>query len=297
MRHLSDMRTFRNIAQRLFRKRPEFLVLLPIHRPPDLLGYALKSIIEQTVQDFQVHIICDGAPPETGEEARKWADSDDRIFAHDLPKGERHGEEHRDRVIRSSSAKYVCQLADDDLWLPNHLEVMKHLLQRVDFGHSIQLRVEPTLEFFFDVGSLDMDQTRERMRRTMFNIFGPTAAGYRRDAYMRLKIGWSPAPGNIWTDLYMWRKFLAEPSITPGFVREFTNMHLPALDFRDSTVTERRALSELLSRQISNPQKLHQILLMLHDALYMRRDYHENGTSEYPHSSGYVRLDLANFLA
>lgn len=270
--------------------------MVPVHRPPDLLSCALNSIVEQTVQDFEVHIICDGAPIETGIKAKQWAERDDRFFAHILPKGRRHGEEHRDRIINASKAKYVCQIADDDLWFHNHLEVMRHLLECVDFGHSIQLQVEPSLEAFFDIRSLVDTQTRERMQQSLFNVFGPTAAGYRRDTYKRLKTGWSPAPGDIWTDLFMWRKFLNMGSISVGFAREFTNLCPRAISFQNSSLSERRTVNELLLKQISDPQQLHQLTLILHDALNRMEYRHDNSTPERSDSTAYVRFDLSHSL-
>lgn len=40
-------------------------VLLPVHRPPALLPYAIESVLAQTHQDFQLIVVCDGAPAET----------------------------------------------------------------------------------------------------------------------------------------------------------------------------------------------------------------------------------------
>ena len=47
-------------------------------------------------------------------------------------------------------------------------------------------------------------------------VFGPTAAGYRIEAYRALPIGWSPAPRDLHTDLFMWRKFLAQDKLRFG---------------------------------------------------------------------------------
>ena len=45
---------------------PTFTILLPVNRPPALLKYAVRSVQAQERQDFELFIICDGAPPENG---------------------------------------------------------------------------------------------------------------------------------------------------------------------------------------------------------------------------------------
>ena len=67
---------------------PTFTVLAPIHRPPDLLPFAIRSVLDQTRSDFELFIICDGAPEATAEAARAFAAQDRRIRAFVHPKGD-----------------------------------------------------------------------------------------------------------------------------------------------------------------------------------------------------------------
>jgi glycosyltransferase involved in cell wall biosynthesis len=196
-------------------ERPLFSILLPIHRPPHLLPFAVSSVLAQTDRRFELFILCDGAPAETVAAAEKLAKEDARIAVRAFPKGERHGEAHRDRVIREDSrGDMICQIADDDLWFPGFLEQMGRLLETTDFGNLIQVQVRPGDVYVPLCHDLAMPEIRERMLHRQFNFFGPTCCGYRRSAYDRLDTGWSPAPENIWTDLYMWRKFLACDGMT-----------------------------------------------------------------------------------
>ena len=65
---------------------PLFSVLLPITRPPVLLPFAIESVLEQSIADFELLVICDGAPPETVACGGAYAKSDAREGAL-LPKG------------------------------------------------------------------------------------------------------------------------------------------------------------------------------------------------------------------
>src|SRR5262245_9622431 len=98
---------------------PLFAILLPITRPPAVLPLAIESVLAQTIADFELLVICDGAPPETVACAEDYAGRDPRVkvFAH--PKGARHGEAYRHSALATSDARYVAHICDDDLWMPN----------------------------------------------------------------------------------------------------------------------------------------------------------------------------------
>ena len=196
---------------------PEFTVILPIVRPPDFLPYAVRSVLAQTVSSFELVIVSDGAPMETVRRAEALAKADARIRVASFPKGERHGEEHRATVLRQALGRKVAHLGDDDLWFPDHLEVLGRLLETVDFGNVLQVRLLPdgTLRAPM-AGHLRDRVCRERMRRRRWNFFGPTEAGYRMNAYQSLPYGWRPAPEGVYSDLHMWRQFLDQQGLRVG---------------------------------------------------------------------------------
>jgi hypothetical protein len=211
------------------RARRQFTVLLPIHRPPAFLPNAVASVLRQSVRDLELCIICDGAPPETAACARALAATDPRLSVFDCAKGERNGEAHRARVLESARSEFVAQIADDDLWFPDHLKRLAHRLQRADFVALRQIAVLPTGELWAEeFGDLGDPHTRTRMLEQLWNFFGPTVAGYRLSAYRSLPVGWSPAPAGLYSDLYMWRKFLAQPNLRLRSGVEVTSLKFTA---------------------------------------------------------------------
>jgi len=44
---------------------PAFTILLPVVRSPELLWFAIDSVRKQTLGDFELFIVSDGAPAET----------------------------------------------------------------------------------------------------------------------------------------------------------------------------------------------------------------------------------------
>jgi glycosyltransferase involved in cell wall biosynthesis len=204
-----------------------FTVLLPVHRPPALLAYAVDSVLAQTHADLELFIVCDGAPDETVACAHACAERDPRVKVFAFPKGERFGEAHRHAALAHATGEFVAHIADDDLWFPNFLAEAAGLLRDADFGSLLHLLVHPD-------GRLELypcDLARPEIRARLLaeppqNRFGLSFGAYRLAAYRRLPVGWSPAPPGLWSDLHMWRKFLARDDMVFA-----TRMSIAALSF------------------------------------------------------------------
>src|SRR4051794_5700176 len=112
-----------------------FTIVLCVHRQPTLLPFAIDTVLWQSHSNFELFIVCDGAPPETAACANAYAARDSRVRVFDFEKGERNGERHRDKVLALASGDLVAHLADDDLWFPDHLRELAALLAEVEFGN------------------------------------------------------------------------------------------------------------------------------------------------------------------
>lgn len=191
-----------------------FTVLLCIHREPVLLPFAIETVLWQSHENFELFVVCDGAPPETVRCAREFAERDPRIRVFEFAKGERNGERHRDAVLALASGEFVAHIAYDDLWFPDHLRELAALLAEVEFGNLVLMGMGPDGVPVYFPGDLSDPDLRARLLSERWNFFGPTVAGYRLATYRRLPEGWAPAPPDVWTDLHMWRKFLRLDGIT-----------------------------------------------------------------------------------
>lgn len=224
-----------------------FTVLLPVLRPPVMLPHAIRSVLRQTEGDLELCIVGDGAPAETIDAARAFARDDPRVHVFPFAKGARHGEAHRAAVLRGAQSRFVAQIGDDDLWFADHLARLGRLLARADFVSLPQTRLidDDTLlsaSFWFDLRD---PASRARMLREPFNFFGPSEAGYRLSAYRALPEGWSPAPPDLPSDLFMWRKFLTHPGLTFGTGFVPTSLKFGADDWKTIPLTRR---AEIIAR-------------------------------------------------
>lgn len=231
---------------------PRFTVLLPVHRPPALLPFAIDSVLAQEHTDFELFIVCDGAPAETIACAEAYAARDGRVRTFPFAKGERHGEAHRHAVLALATGELVAQIADDDLWLPNHLGELSALLADADFGHTLHTSATPDGAVLITAGNLASPLVRDMMLRQLHNTFGPTSAGYRLAAYRRLPDGWSPAPPEVWTDLHMWRKFLRCDGLLFATRYAVTGLHFAAAARPGMILDERVAENRLWQARLAD---------------------------------------------
>ncbi|OCP10125.1 MULTISPECIES: glycosyltransferase [unclassified Ensifer] len=236
--------------------RPFFTVLLPIHRSPELLPFAVESVLTQSNADFELFIVCDGAPDATVACAKELAERHRQIRVFAFEKGERHGEVHRDVALREARAPLVAQIGDDDLWFPDHLAVLGSLLETVDFGNLLQAELLPDGSIAVHIDDLADKATRQRMCSGPWNFFGPSVAGYRLSAYRSLPIGWSPAPPDLWTDLHMWRKFLQHESLTFGTSFSVQCLKLSAHHRQSIETADRAKENAAVTRALTVPNQL-----------------------------------------
>jgi glycosyltransferase involved in cell wall biosynthesis len=238
---------------------PKFTILLPVHRGPHLLPYAIASVLRQSEKSFELFIVCDGAPDETADYARTCEASDPRVRAFVFAKGERHGEAHRHFALSHAKGRFVAQIADDDLWFEDHLRELDLLLQSCDFGHLLHTEIgadEIPAALYADLRD---PKFRSVVATRRVNFSGPTAVGYRLDTYRRLPLGWSPAPANVWSDLFMWRKFLALPQTRFGTRIAVTSLHLGSPARRDWSEDRRKGEMARWAGYLKDPKECDRI--------------------------------------
>lgn len=217
-------------------------VVIPTFDHGPTLLRAVPTALHQTVREIEVFVVGDGVPELTREIVADLASSDDRIRFFDHPKGSGNGEVHRHAALREASGRIVAYLADDDLWLPDHLEELEGLLRGADFAHSYPIRVEPD----GSIGDWNVDLTLPWYREAMLsgtNFVPLSCGGHSLDLYRRLPHGWRTRPEGIPSDLYMWQQILSAPSVRAVSGTRPTVVHLPS-SLRPGWSAERR-LQEL----------------------------------------------------
>jgi glycosyltransferase involved in cell wall biosynthesis len=188
-------------------------IIIPTHDHGLTLRYPLASLKQQTLSNFDAYIIGDGVPESLKPALRGLVAEDERFHFLDHPKHFRRGEPYRDGVLRGAADGIVCYLCDRDIWLPEHLEQMWELLQSADYSHSLPLHILPDGSYRAFPLDLSFAGYRSMMCTVNDNRIPFSCFAHRLDAYHRLPEGWATTPGDLWTDLHMFRKFFASESL------------------------------------------------------------------------------------
>jgi len=99
---------------------PRVSVVIPTHNRSQLLKKALKSVLGQTYQNFEIIVVDDGMKERAGDSVGFFNDSRIRYIAHGSEKG---GSAARNTGVVNSEGAFIAFLDDDDEWLPEKLKV------------------------------------------------------------------------------------------------------------------------------------------------------------------------------
>ncbi|MBD8524478.1 glycosyltransferase family 2 protein [Pseudomarimonas arenosa] len=215
------------------------LILCPTFDHADTLHVSIASVRAQHFRDWEMVVIGDGAPDRSAEIIEAIRAEDARISAVWQPKSERFGELYRDPIIRASTAEFVLHLSDDDVWLPEHIDLMLELLEHAEWVNQAPLRVAVSGEDaeWWPVNHGTPSMRAACQRRAPLSA-GINYVGYRREAYLRLPEGWTCAPWSAGTsDVYMWSKFFHDPALVVASAASTSAIKFP------STVGSRKGRS------------------------------------------------------
>lgn len=100
---------------------PKVSVIIPTYNRADIIGRAVKSVLDQTYQNFEIIIIDDSPSDETEKVVRSFNDKKIK-YIHNKAKTNLPMARNQGVRESSSDSKYIAFLDDDDEWLPQFLE-------------------------------------------------------------------------------------------------------------------------------------------------------------------------------
>ena len=227
-------------------------VLIPTFNHGPTLRHSVGSALEQTVSDIEVFIVGDGVPDVTREIVADLMEHDERVRFFDNPKGPRTGELHRHRALAEARGEIVCYLSDDDLWLPDHVETMRELLDVADYANALMLHLDAASRV--GVAPLNLSYPGEReLVVTGRKGTSLSSMTHTLEMYRRLPYGWRTTPRRIYTDYYMQQQFLGEASCRAVSSMRPTMLKFKSLDRAEWSLDQRVAELEEWRRRFRNP--------------------------------------------
>ena len=102
----------------------KFSVIIPLFNKGPYIERAIKSVLNQTIQNFEI-IVIDGGSDDNGPKIVKDT-NDSRI--HFLSRREKEFPMHAMKESKSAKNDFIAFLDADDEWMPKHLETILRLI-------------------------------------------------------------------------------------------------------------------------------------------------------------------------
>ncbi|GAB5401396.1 MAG: glycosyltransferase family 2 protein [Aureisphaera sp.] len=104
---------------------PRFSVVIPLFNKENYIQDTLKSVLNQTFDDFEIIVINDCSTDSSFEKAKEINDPRIQFLAHSENKGLSAS---RNTGIRAANGDYIAFLDADDLWKPSFLATIQQLI-------------------------------------------------------------------------------------------------------------------------------------------------------------------------
>lgn len=110
--------------------KPFFSVVIPLYNKQNYVQETIKSVLEQSFQDFEIVVVNDGSTDKSATVVESIEDKRIRLI-HQENAGVSVA---RNRGIKEAKADYIAFLDADDIWLPEFLQTMHDMI--IDFPNA-----------------------------------------------------------------------------------------------------------------------------------------------------------------
>ena len=107
---------------------PFFSIIIPTYNRAAFITKAIKSVLEQTYNDWELIIIDDGSTDNTKDVIKQFEDVRINYF---FQKNQERSSA-RNNGIKKSKGKYICFLDSDDYYLNNRLQLLYNEINKLD---------------------------------------------------------------------------------------------------------------------------------------------------------------------
>lgn len=105
-----------------------FSIVIPLYNKEPHIAETLESVFAQTYQQFEVVVVNDASTDRSREIVENFSDPRIRIIDRDKPGA--GGAAARNRGIKEAKYEHIAFLDADDVWKPEHLELMVALIKQ-----------------------------------------------------------------------------------------------------------------------------------------------------------------------
>jgi glycosyltransferase involved in cell wall biosynthesis len=122
---------------------PRVSVIIATYNWSSVLRFAIRSVLWQTEQNFEILVVGDGCTDDSESVCRSFGDA--RIRWHNLPVNFGNQFAANNAGIAMARADYIAYLGHDDVWHPDHLKTLLSAATRdgADFAASLVEMIGP----------------------------------------------------------------------------------------------------------------------------------------------------------
>ena len=116
---------------------PQITVIIATYNKKNTLVHAIDSVLWQTFKDFECWVIGDACTDDSGKLVAAY--NDPRLKWHNLAQNSGYQSAPNNEGLRRAQGQYIAYLNHDDIWLPNHLQILYECMTEndADFTYSI----------------------------------------------------------------------------------------------------------------------------------------------------------------
>lgn len=104
-----------------------FSVIMPVYNGEKFIDAAIRSVLEQTMEDWELIIVDDGSTDHTQEVLKKYKE---KANIHSITQTNKGVSAARNKGMSMAKGDYFVFLDADDVWDNNHLAIMHHLIEK-----------------------------------------------------------------------------------------------------------------------------------------------------------------------
>ena len=122
---------------------PMVTAIIATYNKRATLRYAIDSVLWQTFDDFELWVIGDCCTDDSEQLVGSYKDP--RVHWHNLPENSGYQSGPNNEGLRRARGKFIAYLNHDDIWLPNHLQVLVECIEAnsADFVFGIMEIIRP----------------------------------------------------------------------------------------------------------------------------------------------------------
>ena len=119
---------------------PEISVIIQVYKAEAFLGECIDSILTQTFSDFELILVDDGSPDNSGAICEEYAAKDSRVSViHQKNSGQAAARNH---ALTKAKGNWICFIDSDDIIHPRMVELLYHAVSSSGAGISMCQYIE-----------------------------------------------------------------------------------------------------------------------------------------------------------